>query len=139
MDLHNMFPLILALLLSQKVFINQADCCGSTCGQQFCPVAQISLNLSILLNCMVINSGSTISWIGIMDASGTMVNAVLILLSSLHAGVCDEDLAVCYCNGTHGRIPAAPGSPPGVINADCISCIEHTVKSTFSDVESAYF
>ncbi|KAK9805311.1 hypothetical protein WJX73_000673 [Symbiochloris irregularis] len=29
------------------------------------------------------------------------------------AGVCDDDRAICYCNGTLGRIPPAPGSPPG--------------------------
>jgi hypothetical protein len=29
------------------------------------------------------------------------------------AGVCDDELAICYCNGTMGRIPAPAGSPPG--------------------------
>ncbi|KAK9805381.1 hypothetical protein WJX73_008851 [Symbiochloris irregularis] len=29
------------------------------------------------------------------------------------AGVCDEDTATCYCNGTMGRISAPAGSPPG--------------------------
>ena len=33
---------------------------------------------------------------------------------TVRAGVCDEDLAICYCNGTLGRIPAPEGSPPGV-------------------------
>ncbi|KAK9805384.1 hypothetical protein WJX73_009679 [Symbiochloris irregularis] len=31
------------------------------------------------------------------------------------AGVCDEDIAACYCNGTRGHIPAAPGSPAGAL------------------------
>ncbi|GBF96649.1 exostosin-like glycosyltransferase [Raphidocelis subcapitata] len=34
------------------------------------------------------------------------------------AGICDDDIAACYCdpklgNPKHGRIPAPPGSPPG--------------------------
>ncbi|KAG2494839.1 hypothetical protein HYH03_007079 [Edaphochlamys debaryana] len=29
------------------------------------------------------------------------------------AGVCDDDLAICYCDGPMGRIPAPEGSPPG--------------------------
>jgi hypothetical protein len=34
------------------------------------------------------------------------------------AGICDDDIAACYCdpklgNPKYGRIPAAPGSPPG--------------------------
>ena len=31
------------------------------------------------------------------------------------AGTCDDDLAVCYCNGTRGRILAPAGSPPGSV------------------------
>ncbi|KAK9909083.1 hypothetical protein WJX75_006916 [Coccomyxa subellipsoidea] len=30
-------------------------------------------------------------------------------------GVCDNDLGTCYCNGTKGHIPAAPGSNPGTV------------------------
>ncbi|MEW5301912.1 MAG: hypothetical protein WDW36_004736 [Sanguina aurantia] len=29
------------------------------------------------------------------------------------AGICDDDNAVCYCDGPFGRIPPAPGSPAG--------------------------
>jgi hypothetical protein len=29
------------------------------------------------------------------------------------AGVCDDDIAACYCKGKFGRIPAPEGSPPG--------------------------
>ncbi|KAG2494841.1 hypothetical protein HYH03_007081 [Edaphochlamys debaryana] len=29
------------------------------------------------------------------------------------AGICDDDLAICYCDGPMGRIPAPEGSPPG--------------------------
>ncbi|PNH05410.1 hypothetical protein TSOC_008334 [Tetrabaena socialis] len=28
-------------------------------------------------------------------------------------GVCDDDTAICYCDGPMGRIPAPEGSPPG--------------------------
>ncbi|KAG2455017.1 hypothetical protein HYH02_000842 [Chlamydomonas schloesseri] len=28
-------------------------------------------------------------------------------------GICDDDVAICYCDGPMGRIPAPPGSPPG--------------------------
>ncbi|KAG2481857.1 hypothetical protein HYH03_019181 [Edaphochlamys debaryana] len=28
-------------------------------------------------------------------------------------GVCDDDVAICYCDGPMGRIPAPEGSPPG--------------------------
>jgi hypothetical protein len=29
-------------------------------------------------------------------------------------GICDDDKGLCYCDGpVFGRIPAAPGSPPG--------------------------
>ena len=37
----------------------------------------------------------------------------------LAPGVCDDDVAACFCNGTHSRIPAAPGSPPGARH-DCL-------------------
>ena len=30
------------------------------------------------------------------------------------AGICDDEVGACYCNGTMGRIPAPEGSPPGV-------------------------
>ncbi|KAG2431441.1 hypothetical protein HXX76_009456 [Chlamydomonas incerta] len=40
--------------------------------------------------------------------------------SNIHSrcgGICDDDLAICYCDGQgpdqFGRIPAPPGSPPG--------------------------
>ncbi|KXZ48695.1 hypothetical protein GPECTOR_26g598 [Gonium pectorale] len=29
------------------------------------------------------------------------------------AGICDDDVAICYCDGPMGRIPAPEGSPPG--------------------------
>ena len=29
------------------------------------------------------------------------------------AGICDEEIGACFCNGTFGRIPAPEGSPPG--------------------------
>lgn len=30
-------------------------------------------------------------------------------------GVCDEDFAMCFCNGTRGRIAAPDGAPPGTL------------------------
>ncbi len=32
------------------------------------------------------------------------------------AGTCDDELAICYCNGTLGRIPAPASSPPGIVS-----------------------
>jgi len=32
-----------------------------------------------------------------------------------HAGICDDEVAQCYCNGTKGRIEAPAGSPPGAV------------------------
>lgn len=29
------------------------------------------------------------------------------------AGLCDDDIAACFCTGKYGRIPAPEGSPPG--------------------------
>ncbi len=30
------------------------------------------------------------------------------------AGICDDDIGACYCDGPkHGRVPAPPGGPPG--------------------------
>ena len=31
------------------------------------------------------------------------------------AGICDDEVAQCYCNGTKGRIEAPAGSPPGAV------------------------
>jgi hypothetical protein len=36
------------------------------------------------------------------------------------AGICDDDIAACFCdpklgNPKYGRIPAPPGSPPGTL------------------------
>ena len=28
----------------------------------------------------------------------------------MHTGVCDDDIAMCYCNGTYGRVPPADES-----------------------------
>ena len=36
-----------------------------------------------------------------------------------YEGVCDEDIGMCFCNGTFGRIPAPLGSKPGKF--DCLS------------------
>ena len=35
------------------------------------------------------------------------------LVVSHAAGICDEDLGICHCNGTLGRMPAPLGFPPG--------------------------
>ncbi|KAG2444185.1 hypothetical protein HYH02_009123 [Chlamydomonas schloesseri] len=47
------------------------------------------------------------------DADWTNLDTVY----SRCGGICDEDLAICYCDGQgpdqFGRIPAPPGSPPG--------------------------
>ena len=37
------------------------------------------------------------------------------LVASECAGICDDEIAQCYCNGTKGRIEAPAGSPPGTL------------------------
>ncbi|KAG1677710.1 hypothetical protein FOA52_001022 [Chlamydomonas sp. UWO 241] len=54
--------------------------------------------------------------IGHIDAHGRDLNltgADIPSTTSRCAGICDDDIAMCWCDGPMGYIPAPPGSPPG--------------------------
>ena len=44
------------------------------------------------------------------EALNLKVCRLLLMLMCAHAGVCDDDIAMCYCNGTYGRVTPAEGS-----------------------------
>ena len=48
-----------------------------------------------------------------------------------HTGVCDDELAACYCNGTYGRINAPLDAPPGVLY---VALYMHSCTHTLNQV-----